>query len=216
MSKLEIVERVDGKYPFRVYSMSNGENYPSVTSITGLIHEQDILAWRRRVGNAKANEISSTASRHGTRFHTLMEEKMLGGNPQVDFSSEFYSVYDALKKEIYPKISNVKFVEKQLFSSTLRCAGTVDLLADWEGETAIIDWKTTRREKTLSDVDNYFAQLACYAYMIRENYGIVAKNMVLVFDVNDEYVYTLNQTDIQKWVDYFVQWRKEFYKRNGV
>lgn len=214
--KIEIESRIDDLYPFRVYKMSNGEYYPSATSVTSLVHENDIARWRKWVGDAKADEVCRIASEHGTRFHELMERHLKGDEIKLNPFNEFYGVYNTLKKNIYPNISNVKFVETQLFSSSLRCAGTVDLLADWEGETAIIDWKTTKRRKDLKDVGNYFAQLSAYAYMIRENYGIVAKKMVLVFNEADEFVYTLQQTDIQKWVDFFMKYRKIFYQRHGI
>lgn len=214
--KLEIVNRIDDKFPFRVYEMSNGEYYPSATSVTGLVHEKELAKWRKWVGDKKADEVCRVASEHGTRFHELMERKLNGEEIKLSPFHEFYNVYKALDKQIYPNISNVKFVEKQLFSTSLRCAGTVDLLADWQGDTAIIDWKTTKREKTLSDVSNYFAQLSAYAYMIRENYGIVAKKMVLVFNEADSTVYTLQQTDIQKWVNFFMKYRKIFFERYGI
>lgn len=214
--KLDIVNRIDDKFPFRVYELSNGDFYPSATSVTGLVHEKEIEKWRKAVGEKRANKVCQEASAHGTRFHELMERKLNGEEIKLSPFHEFYNVNRALERQIYPNISNVKFVEKQLFSTSLRCAGTVDLLADWDGETAIIDWKTTRKEKTMTDVSNYFAQLSAYAYMIRENYGIVAKRMVLVFNEADSTVYTLQQTDIQKWVNFFMKYRKLFYRRYKI
>lgn len=219
---LEIVNRIDDKFPFRVYELSNGEILPSVTSIMTLVHEKDIAKWRKNVGNAVADAVSLKASTHGTRFHELMESCMIAIKekkelPKVKPFTEFFQVYNvALKKNVIPNISNVRFIEHQMFSTTLKCAGTCDLLADWKGTTAIIDWKTTKRYKKLEDVHNYFGQLASYAYIAREKYGIIVKKLVLVFNTSDEYMYVLEQENVQEWLDFFMKWRKVFYRRYGI
>lgn len=219
---LKIINRIDDKFPFRVYELSNGDFLPSVTSVMSLVHEQDIAKWRKNVGNVVADRVSLQASTHGTKFHELMESCMNSIKegkelPKIKMFGEFFQVYNThLKKHIFPSITNVKLIEHQMFSTSLKCAGTVDLLADWKGETAIIDWKTTRRHKKLEDVTNYFGQLACYAYIAREKYGIIVKKLVLVFNENDETVYTMEQTNIQHWLEFFVQYRKVFFKRYGI
>ena len=57
---------IDGK---RYYTTPDGNNYPSVTSVTGLANKKAIKQWRKRVGEKKANKISSQARRHGSSAH---------------------------------------------------------------------------------------------------------------------------------------------------
>ena len=62
--KLERDTAADGS---RVYRTPSGNAYPSVTTVTGLLGKESIIAWRKRVGEAEANRISTTAAKRGTR-----------------------------------------------------------------------------------------------------------------------------------------------------
>ena len=44
--------------------------------------------------------------------------------------------------QIDEKIDNIRGIELGMWSDGLKVAGTTDLVADYEGELAIIDWKT--------------------------------------------------------------------------
>jgi hypothetical protein len=68
LPKLKRVE-VDGS---RRYVTPSGNAYLSVTSLTGRIGKQDILEWRKRVGDEKANAISKRASGRGANLHTTL------------------------------------------------------------------------------------------------------------------------------------------------
>ena len=57
--KLERVTSPDGS---RLYQTPSGRAYPSVTTITGLLSKASIMAWRKRVGEAEANRVSSQAA----------------------------------------------------------------------------------------------------------------------------------------------------------
>ena len=60
-------ENVDGK---RYYVTPTGEKYPSVTSVTGLMNRKGIQEWRKRVGEEKANKISTQGSQDMEHLHT--------------------------------------------------------------------------------------------------------------------------------------------------
>ena len=61
----------DGK---RLYVTPEGQKYPSVTTVTGLLTRDHIKLWRKRVGEEVANKISTGAARRGTRMHSLFEQ----------------------------------------------------------------------------------------------------------------------------------------------
>ena len=46
---------------------------PSITTITSHKKKDSILKWRKRVGEEKANKISSQASNRGNKFHGMVE-----------------------------------------------------------------------------------------------------------------------------------------------
>jgi genome maintenance exonuclease 1 len=80
-------------------------------------------------------------------------------------------------------IDNVRAVEIQLCSEMMGVAGTIDLVADYEGEIAIIDWKTSLRPKNPDWITDYFLQKAAYAVMWRECTGIKVDKLVTLVSV---------------------------------
>ena len=67
-------EEVNGR---RLYATPDGNNVPSVTTIldrTKSEEKKQILEnWRRRVGHAQAQVITTEAANRGTRMHTYLE-----------------------------------------------------------------------------------------------------------------------------------------------
>ena len=57
----------------RFYSTPDGKKYPSITTVVGFHKKQNILAWRRRVGEEEANRISRESASRGTKIHTMCE-----------------------------------------------------------------------------------------------------------------------------------------------
>ena len=69
--KLSRVE-VDGK---RRYQTPGGPPVASVTTILGATKDQThLIEWRRRVGEKKAQEITTEAAGVGTRMHKYLED----------------------------------------------------------------------------------------------------------------------------------------------
>ena len=58
----------DGK---RYYVTPSGNKLPSVTTVIGAQKKEEILKWRKKVGEEAANKISRQASSRGTNLHTL-------------------------------------------------------------------------------------------------------------------------------------------------
>ena len=64
-------ETRDGK---RHYIDSEGNAYPSVTTVCGLKTKEQIKLWRQRVGEETANRIGHQASGRGTQVHAIVEK----------------------------------------------------------------------------------------------------------------------------------------------
>ena len=75
----ETLERTDAP-DGRRYLTTNGEAYPSVTTVLSILSEESIAKWRKRVGEAEANKISSRAATRGTAVHDIIE-KYLNNDP---------------------------------------------------------------------------------------------------------------------------------------
>ena len=131
--KLDTIQE-DGK---RFYVDDTGERYPSVTTVTSLLTRDQIKLWRQRVGEEKANRVSSRASRRGTKFHSLVEDYLRKEKEYIQFDdvmqeSQFMGVKPVLD-EVMPIA-----LEAPLFSRELKMAGRVDCVGLFENKLSII------------------------------------------------------------------------------
>jgi hypothetical protein len=167
----------------RVYETPNGNSYPSVTTVTGLLNQQAIKEWRARVGEKVANEISNRAATRGTRVHQLCEDYLSNKDVSVDmFDHDMWKSF----QPILDGIDNVHALETPLYSDHLAVAGTVDCIAEWNGRLSIIDFKTSKRAKTKDQIKNYFMQCSAYAVAFEELTGIPVDTLVILMAVDDE------------------------------
>lgn len=181
LPKLERDTKPDGT---RVYKTPSGKSYPSVTTVTGLHAKQGIMEWRKRVGEAEANRISTTAANRGTRIHQFCEDYLLGNdvNPDI-FDAEMFSSI----KEWLDDIDNIHALEDPLYSDHLEVAGTVDCIAEFQGKLSVIDFKTSSRPKERDDIHNYFMQTSAYAVAFEERTGIPIGRLVIIMAVENDY-----------------------------
>ena len=165
----------------RFYTADGEKKYPSVTTILGADPEKKkgLMEWRKRVGEEEANRISSQATRKGTNVHACIESYIQNQEVPSAMPHELES-YLLLKGAADKFIDNIRVIEGRMLSNHLRCAGTVDLIADYRGKISIIDWKTSARLKRKTMVDSYFKQAAAYSVMFEENTGIPIQQLVII------------------------------------
>ena len=165
----------------RFYPIPGADKYyPSVTSITSFKNAQFFADWRRRIGETEANRITARATQRGTAFHSITEDyfkgvldtdKYLENNP---LSVRMFQ----LAKSTLNRIDNIHCLEGFLYSHYLGLAGRVDCIAEFDGELAVIDFKTSTKEKKESYIEHYFVQETAYAAMFLERSGIEVKKIV--------------------------------------
>ena len=78
------------------------------------------------------------------------------------------------------KINNIHALEAPLYSKTLKLAGRVDCIGEYEGELAIIDFKTSSKTKREEWIQDYFSQEVAYAIMFQELTGLKVKKLVTI------------------------------------
>lgn len=175
-----VTETIDGK---RYYVTPSGGKYPSITTvISNNSRKQAGLAkWRAKVGKQKAQYISTRAAGRGTRYHKLVEDYI---NNELDVKKYkdqplpwvmFHS-----SKHILERINNIYLQEAALYSDRLQIAGRVDCIAEYEGELAIIDFKTSVKEKQEEYLYDYYVQECAYACMLQERYELTVKKLVTI------------------------------------
>ena len=158
----------------------DGNAYPSVTTVIGEKKKDSILKWRRRVGEEEANAISKRASTRGNKCHKLAED-YLSNKPLDRYRDDVLSL--GLFHQIRPyidKINNIHALEESLYSHTLKLAGRVDCIAEYDNELAIIDFKTSSKYKREEWIQDYFSQETAYAIMFQELTGLKVKQLVTI------------------------------------
>ena len=189
-------ENIDGR---RFYKTPNG-NYQSLTTLLSALSKAGIQAWRKRVGETEANRISTKASRQGTAVHSLCEQYIKN---EEGFLTESMPHLVEMFESIQPlldRIDNVHVTEGALYSDELGLAGRTDLIAEFDGKLAIIDYKTSRRIKTWSMCHSYFMQGAFYAHAYEERTGIPINNIVIIMAVENEEPLLFRETK-DRWLE---------------
>lgn len=182
--ELETVS-INGK---RYYVTTGGETYPSVTTVLdSMTDKSSLFEWRKRIGEAEANKISRRAANRGTALHLACEKYLLG--EEINFEEEMpttNALFAQAKEELDSKVDNIYCIEKPLVSNKLKVAGRVDLIAEYEDDIAVIDFKTSDKTKRKDWIENYFLQASLYSYMFWEMTGIPVKKIVIAICVESE------------------------------
>jgi hypothetical protein len=200
----EIVEGIG-----RVYTTPEGNRYPSVTTVIGAASDTSwIDAWKARVGEEEVRKVSAQAARRGTAVHELAENYL---NNEPRYTKGHMPANIATFGQIRPlldkHVGKIYGLEVPLYSDTLRVAGRVDCLAEWGNQLAIIDFKTSKREKKREDISGYFIQASCYAMMTFERTGLLPKQIVIVMMVDDGHPLVFIEKS-KDWIEKFIELRK--------
>ena len=197
-------QNIDGA---RYYTV-NGRPMVSITSVTSHWNKQIFVDWRKRIGEAEANRITKRATSRGTATHELIENHLL--NKEVEFDKPSPKMLFLQAKETLKNINNIYALEKSLFSEELGVAGTVDCIAEYNGELSIIDFKTAEKPKPRDWIENYFVQAAAYACMFFERTGIPVKKLVIIMTCENGDVTVYEEYDKIKYMKKLVLYIQKF------
>ena len=199
-------ENIDGA---RHYVTPDGNKYISITTLLSNLSKAGIQKWRNRVGAEEANRISTKASRQGTGVHSICEsyikneDGFLDGRMpnEVEMFQSIESLLDC--------IDDVHCVEGALYSDELKLAGRTDLIAEFDNQLAVIDYKTSRKIKTWEMCHSYFMQGAFYAMAYEERTGIPINNIVIIMAVENEKPLLFKETK-DRWIEPLNQVRHKY------
>lgn len=182
-----------------------GEIFPSVTTILASLPHPELDAWRDAVGHEKADQIAARAAATGTRLHAYCEDYLKGKRPKLDaFDRQAFMGIEKHLNLIKPYV-----IETRMYSRRLRSAGTVDCFGKYDGTLAIIDFKTTRRDKMSGEYDSYWMQTACYAAMVYEHTGVSVNDLILIFQ-NTSGSTSVEKQKTRDWLPRFMEVRAAF------
>lgn len=180
-------EYVDGQ---RYYVLPDGlTKLKSVTTVLGeKLDKTALLEWKKRIGEEEANRISKIATRRGNAIHSIAERYVL--NEERYYSSNEMPVnvdsFIPIKAALDEHVDNILGVELPLWSKALGCAGRTDLVAQYDGITSIIDFKTSKKFKKEEWIESYFLQSTIYSMMFERLYSISVPQIVIIITVDDE------------------------------
>jgi len=203
-------ETIDGVRYYNVPTHDGLLKLVSVTSITSHFNREIFAKWRKRVGEEEANKITKKATSRGTDMHTLVENFLLNKEMppgSVQPLSEFLYL---IAKEKLKNINNIYALEKSLYSEYLGIAGTVDCIAEYNNELAIIDFKTSKKPKPRDWIENYFVQCCAYACMLHELTGLSVKKFVIIMACENGEVEVYEEYNKKKYIKLLTQYIKKF------
>ena len=177
--------------------------------MTSHFNKEIFVKWRKRVGEEEANRITKKATSRGTDMHTLVENYLLNipELPKVQPISDFLF---KISRSTLNNINNIHALESSLYSKELGIAGTVDCIAEYEGELAIIDFKTSAKPKPEDWIEHYFVQCMAYGCMLYEMTGIMVKKLVIIMACENGECVVYEQRDKAKYIKLLTQYIRKF------
>lgn len=204
----------------RKYATPDGEHLPSVTTILDATKSEEskqaLQNWRKRIGVAKAQEITTEAAGRGTRMHKWLENYVKtgstgepGSNP---YSIQSHQMASSIIAKGLIKCNEYWGTEVSLYFPKIY-AGTTDLCGVHEGADAILDFKQTNKFKKREWIDDYFIQLTAYANAHNEVYGTkIRKGVILMCTADNIYQeFIIEGTEFDKYSDMWFKRVEQYY-----
>lgn len=172
----------------RVYQVPGVGDVPSVTTILDRTKNKEQLdAWIERVGREEAARQKDEAAYIGTSMHATLEA-ILRDEP-VTFGTDWRAMKAhlmalTLAYKYFRQLTAVYGAEVNLHFKD-QYAGTTDLVAEYRGKLAIVDFKQSVRPKRHEYITDYFHQLAAYAIAHDDMYGTDIDFGVVLVAVQD-------------------------------
>lgn len=172
-----LLDREDGHW----YQTKFDKIYPSISTILSATASDEkkngLSSWRE---NEPAHEYITAQSQHiGTQSHKIIED-YLGSNLNLEEFDLLPIAHFHNLKPFLENISDVACIEQRMYSDKLKVAGTSDLIAKYNGELSIIDYKTKRKPQVDEYMYEYYLQTTCYAQMFYEVTGQKINQVVIL------------------------------------
>ena len=206
----------------RKYITPTGEKLPSVTTVISATaseeKKQALNNWRKRVGHAKAQEITTEAAGRGTRMHKWLEDYIKtddvgtpGTNP---YSQQSHVMAQTIIAEGLVNCNEYWGTEVSLWFPGIY-AGTTDLVGVHSGDEAIMDHKQTNKPKKREWIDDYFIQMTAYADAHNEVYGTkIRKGVIFMCSKDNEYQeFVIEGNEFDKYHQQWLGKLEEYYTK---
>jgi len=176
---------LNGKRHYQCVGFPNvpeGMLLPSVTTVlSSMAPVSKIMAlinWRKKVGDEEANLRTRNAVDRGNWLHGVLEDFWNGEDVQTHLDShENYVPYFESIVGLLERVDSPLLVESAIAwydpAQEIGYSGTFDMLAKMNsGAYALLDWKTSYKEKPDTQLADYRMQLGAYVQAIEQMYDI--------------------------------------------
>ena len=200
----------------RYYTSPTGEKLASVTTILGHTMDKTFLVeWRKRIGDKAADQIVKEASAAGTLMHTSVERHILGLERERKSNVIHKLAYDMAENIINRGLVNVNEVwgiEVPLYFPGIY-AGRTDLVGVYNGASAIMDHKNSKKIKKREWINDYFIQGCAYSMAHNEVYGTDIKQVIIFMSSRDlDYkTFVLEGNEFHTYCDKWVAKLEEYF-----
>ena len=185
-------KNINGKRHYTVDGKPSVSPAPSVTTIlSATAPPEDTAAlkqWRKNVGYAYANQVTTEAANRGTRMHKYLERYMStgefptpGSNPyaiQANLMAACVAQYGLML------VDEVWGTEVSLYHPDIY-GGTTDCVGVHECQEAIVDFKQSNKIKPRWRYEGAFMQAAAYGEAHNELYGTNIRKGVIMMCTKD-------------------------------
>lgn len=175
---------LDGKRHYQCLDFPNvpvGMLLPSVTTVlSSMAPVAKIMAlinWRKRVGHEEATRRTRLAANRGTWMHGVIEDHFHGEDivHHLDKAPEWRAYYEAVEPFL-ETIEDPILVESAVAwwnkEEAMGFSGTLDMVATMKnGSVALVDWKTSYKQKPDYQLADYKRQLGAYAMAAEQLYS---------------------------------------------
>lgn len=209
---LNTIEGTNGRF----YVTPENNHYPSVTTVLGAGEKPWLAEWRESMGEERAAAETKRAADRGTAVHAMVEKHLDNDpNPTAGHMIEHIAEFRSLRLFLQP-INNILTQESALWSDTMRLAGRVDCIGEYDGKLSIIDFKTSSGEKRSDQIKDYYLQTTAYALMFQERYGIQIDNIVIIMSVERGPVPSVFFQPVEPYIRPLLQRINSYHKTYGV
>ena len=199
-------ETIDGVRYYKIDGKK--KKLVSITSVISHYNKEKFAQWRKRVGEEEANRVTKRATSRGTDMHLLTEYHLL--NKELPSVQPLSEMLFKIAKPTLNRINNIRTLEGALYSEILGVAGTVDCIAEFDEELAVIDFKTSAKPKPREWVEGYFVQTMFYGMALYEMTGIPIKKLVIIMSCENGECVVYEERDLEKYMRMVIQYIKKF------
>ena len=201
-------ETIDGVRYYKVPDEDQLLKLVSITSVTSHINREIFNNWRKKIGEDEAQKITKAATSRGTDMHSLVENYL--DNKDLPSVAPIADFLFKISKTDLKRINNIYALEGSLYSKQLGIAGTVDCIAEYDGELAIIDFKTSKKPKPREWIEHYFVQCMAYGCMLYELTGISVKKLVIIMACENGECVVYEERDKSKYIKLLSKYIRKF------